>query len=201
MSFSGSSPGSNPSSNPSNPGSRSGQPGRGGLGALLRSDGAFHDGLGAVVKSYARGRLDVGAVGREWRLQIERVLDAGLTLSHLDGHKHVHLLPPLPYRPFLALWRRAALVLTDSGGLQEETTALGIPCLTVRDNTERPVTVDLGTNRIAGTDAARVLALAGQRLDELDAAGPDTAPVRRPPLWDGRSAARIVERLATDLLR
>lgn len=123
---------------------------------------------------------------------------AALGLAPTRG---LHLLPPLPYRPFLALWRRAALVLTDSGGLQEETTALGIPCLTVRDNTERPVTVDLGTNRIAGTDAARVLALAGRRLDELDAAGPGTAPVRRPPLWDGRSAARIVERLATDLLR
>jgi predicted glycoside hydrolase/deacetylase ChbG (UPF0249 family) len=79
----------------SSSGSNSGPPGRAGLGALLRSDGAFHDGLGAVVKSYARGRLDVGAVGREWRLQIERVLDAGLSLTHLDGHKHVHLLPPL----------------------------------------------------------------------------------------------------------
>lgn len=79
----------------SNPGSRSGPPGRTGLGALLRSDGAFHDGLGAVVGSYARGRLDVEAVGREWRLQIERVLEAGLALTHLDGHKHVHLLPPL----------------------------------------------------------------------------------------------------------
>lgn len=88
ISSSGSSLGSRPGSNP-------GSSGRTGLGALLRPDGAFHDGLGAVVKSYARGRLDVGAVGREWRLQIERVLDAGLALTHLDGHKHVHLLPPL----------------------------------------------------------------------------------------------------------
>lgn len=118
----------------------------------------------------------------------------------------LHLLPPLPYRPFLSLWRRAALVLTDSGGLQEETTALGIPCLTVRDNTERPVTVDLGTNQIAGTDPARVLALALQRLDALDALDAEdaatgrTAPVRRPPLWDGQAATRIVNRLADDLL-
>ncbi len=114
----------------------------------------------------------------------------------------LHLLPPLPYRPFLALWRHATLVLTDSGGLQEETTALGIPCLTVRDNTERPVTVELGTNQIAGTDAARMLALAGQRLDELEAArGRPPQPVRRPPMWDGQAAARIVARLAGDLLR
>ncbi|WP_067068596.1 non-hydrolyzing UDP-N-acetylglucosamine 2-epimerase [Roseateles chitosanitabidus] len=110
------------------------------------------------------------------------------------------LLPPLPYQPFLSLWRRAALVLTDSGGLQEETTALGIPCLTVRDNTERPVTVDLGTNLLAGTDPARVLALASQRLDALEAAPADGAPVRRPPLWDGQAASRIVARLAEDLL-
>lgn len=110
------------------------------------------------------------------------------------------LLPPLPYQPFLSLWRRAALVLTDSGGLQEETTALGIPCLTVRDNTERPVTVDLGTNLLAGTDPARVLALASQRLDALEAAPAGGAPVRRPPLWDGLAATRIVARLAEDLL-
>ncbi|MBO9689002.1 MAG: UDP-N-acetylglucosamine 2-epimerase, partial [Mitsuaria chitosanitabida] len=110
------------------------------------------------------------------------------------------LLPPLPYQPFLSLWRRAALVLTDSGGLQEETTALGIPCLTVRDNTERPVTVDLGTNLLAGTDPARVLALASQRLDALEAAPAGGAPVRRPPLWDGQAASRIVARLAEDLL-
>lgn len=92
---SGSGPGSCGSHSASCSAGRSGAPGRAGLGALLRPDGAFHDGLGAVVTSYARGRLDVGAVGREWRLQIERVLDAGLSLSHLDGHKHVHLLPPL----------------------------------------------------------------------------------------------------------
>jgi len=113
----------------------------------------------------------------------------------------LHLLPPLPYRPFLALWRHATLVLTDSGGLQEETTALGIPCLTVRDNTERPVTVELGTNQIAGTDPARVLALASQRLDALEAARGQPHPVSRPPMWDGQAAARIVGRLAGDLLR
>lgn len=129
---------------------------------------------------------------------------AALGLKPAPG---LHLLPPLPYRPFLALWRRAALVLTDSGGLQEETTALGIPCLTVRDNTERPVTVELGTNLLAGTDAAQVLALALRRLDEMEAltgasSGPAATaipPVRRPPLWDGQAAARIVARLAADL--
>ncbi len=147
----------------------------------------------------------------------------------------LHLLPPLPYQPFLALWRRAALVLTDSGGLQEETTALGIPCLTLRENTERPVTVDLGTNEIAGTNPDRVLELALKRLAACDGHWPSPPPssasgrgssealgpvwpprplagegwgegqplraVRRPPLWDGQAATRIVARLADDLLR
>lgn len=65
------------------------------LAPLLQPDGAFHDGLGPLLRSYVRGRLDPTAVAAEWRLQIERALAAGLTLSHLDGHKHVHLLPPL----------------------------------------------------------------------------------------------------------
>ncbi|MFX1680963.1 UDP-N-acetyl glucosamine 2-epimerase [Mitsuaria sp. CC2] len=120
----------------------------------------------------------------------------------------LHLLPPLPYQPFLALWRRAALVLTDSGGLQEETTALGIPCLTLRENTERPVTVDLGTNEIAGTDPARILALAMRRLDDIERPSPLPSPAsgrgsgegRRPPLWDGQAAPRIVAVLAASLL-
>ncbi len=136
---------------------------------------------------------------------------ARLDALGLPASPGLHLLPPLPYRPFLALWRHAALVLTDSGGLQEETTALGIPCLTLRDNTERPVTIELGTNQIAGTDPARVLALAERRLDEIAAAdaiaragapggtGTSAPPVRRPPLWDGHAATRIVARLADDL--
>ncbi|OWQ93580.1 UDP-N-acetylglucosamine 2-epimerase (non-hydrolyzing) [Roseateles aquatilis] len=112
----------------------------------------------------------------------------------------VHLLPPLPYQPFLALWSRAALVLTDSGGLQEETTALGVPCLTVRDNTERPVTVDAGTNELAGTDPATVLQHAQRRLDVLDGAIATPAPARRPALWDGHAAERITRILSRDLL-
>lgn len=66
-----------------------------GLAPLLRPDGALHDGLGPLVRAYATGRLDVAAVRAEWRRQIERALSAGLVLTHLDGHKHVHLLPPL----------------------------------------------------------------------------------------------------------
>jgi UDP-N-acetylglucosamine 2-epimerase (non-hydrolysing) len=91
---------------------------------------------------------------------------------------------PLAYIDFLSLTSHARLILTDSGGLQEESTALGIPCLTLRENTERPITVTEGTNQVVGTDTAAILA--GFRR-ALAAQG---AP-RKPDLWDGRTAERI----------
>jgi UDP-N-acetylglucosamine 2-epimerase (non-hydrolysing) len=91
----------------------------------------------------------------------------------------------------------AQMVLTDSGGIQEETTALGVPCLTLRDSTERPVTVTEGTNRIVGTDPAAIEA-AILELRDRPATGP--APEgRRPALWDGHAAERIVDILERDL--
>jgi UDP-N-acetylglucosamine 2-epimerase (non-hydrolysing) len=97
---------------------------------------------------------------------------------------------PLGYTDFLSLVSGAKLVITDSGGVQEETTILGVECVTVRDNTERPVTVSCGTNRVVGTEAEGILngcreALAQPRRSAL-----------RPPLWDGRAAERIVRILA-----
>jgi UDP-N-acetylglucosamine 2-epimerase (non-hydrolysing) len=100
------------------------------------------------------------------------------------------LLPPQGYMTFLDLWRDAALVLTDSGGLQEETTALGVPCLTLRENTERPITVQEGSNQLAGTDPDRIVSLALQVLRHGHRRG------RRPALWDGQAAERIVHVLA-----
>jgi len=95
-------------------------------------------------------------------------------------------LAPLGYIDFLALNDRARLVLTDSGGIQEETTALGVPCLTLRENTERPATVEHGSNQVVGVDSNRILAAARSILQK---------PVRsfqRPPLWDGKAAPKIV---------
>lgn len=108
----------------------------------------------------------------------------------IDLGEHVHLVPPLAYMEFLDLWKDAAVVLTDSGGMQEETTALGIPCLTLRENTERPVTVTDGTNVLVGSDPALI-------RDEVEKilAGHGKQG-RRPHLWDGRAAQRIVEILA-----
>lgn len=104
----------------------------------------------------------------------------------IDVPPGLSLSPPLPFMAFLNLWSNSALVITDSGGLQEETTALGMPCITVRENTERPITLTEGTNVMAGKDPARIVAEAFRVLDGHG------KPGRRPALWDGRAAARIV---------
>jgi UDP-N-acetylglucosamine 2-epimerase (non-hydrolysing) len=96
------------------------------------------------------------------------------------------ILEPLGYLDFLALLDHARLVLTDSGGIQEETTVLGVPCLTFRENTERPITVTHGTNQVVGLDPARV----ASAVDEILAA-PQGEP-RIPELWDGHAAERII---------
>jgi UDP-N-acetylglucosamine 2-epimerase (non-hydrolysing) len=97
----------------------------------------------------------------------------------------LYLLDPQPYLQFLALQQRAELVVTDSGGIQEETTFLGIPCLTVRDNTERPITVTCGTNIVVGRDASRL------REHALRILGGEKKKGTVPPLWDGHAAERI----------
>ena len=101
----------------------------------------------------------------------------------------VTLTDPLGYMDFLGLMARARLVLTDSGGIQEETTALGVPCATLRENTERPVTVTEGTNRLAGTSREGIVAAARALLAAPGRAG------RVPELWDGRAAVRVVDTL------
>ncbi len=100
---------------------------------------------------------------------------------------NLRLIDPLPYLDFLALQTQAAAVVTDSGGIQEETTFLGISCLTVRDNTERPITVTLGTNSVVGRDLNRLR----DRLDQVLRDG--LPPAQIPPLWDGHAAERIAE--------
>jgi UDP-N-acetylglucosamine 2-epimerase (non-hydrolysing) len=108
-----------------------------------------------------------------------RIVEFGLTLPN------VHLLDPLPYIEFLSLQARAAVVITDSGGIQEETTYLGVPCLTLRNNTERPVTVTLGTNILIGEAPERLAAELDNILDGKAKQG------TVPPLWDGHAGERI----------
>jgi UDP-N-acetylglucosamine 2-epimerase (non-hydrolysing) len=103
--------------------------------------------------------------------------------------KKLHLLEPLPYIEFLSLQNRSAVVITDSGGIQEETTYLGIPCLTLRSNTERPVTVSMGTNVLVGQD----LALLNSELAKILGGKAKIGSI--PPLWDGHAGERIAEAL------
>jgi UDP-N-acetylglucosamine 2-epimerase (non-hydrolysing) len=114
-----------------------------------------------------------------------------------DGDRPGRLIvtAPLGYLEFLSLMGDARLVLTDSGGIQEETTVLGVPCLTLRDNTERPVTVEQGTNRIVGTNRDKIIAAATAILDGAMPAG------RVPDLWDGHAAQRIVSILESRMIR
>jgi UDP-N-acetylglucosamine 2-epimerase (non-hydrolysing) len=111
----------------------------------------------------------------------------------IDLGPNITLAGPQAYMAFLNLWKDAAVVLTDSGGLQEETTALGVPCITIRENTERPVTVDEGSNVLVGTDPVRITSEARKVLRGEGKQG------RRPHLWDGKAAERIVEILAREL--
>ena len=111
----------------------------------------------------------------------------------IDLGPEVTLLPPLGYMEFLDLWKDATVVLTDSGGMQEETTVLGIPCLTLRENTERPVTVTEGTNILVGSDPKRLVEEVAKVMAGKGKQG------RRPALWDGMAAERTVEILAREL--
>jgi UDP-N-acetylglucosamine 2-epimerase (non-hydrolysing) len=111
----------------------------------------------------------------------------------IDLGPNITLAGPQAYMAFLNLWKDAAVVLTDSGGLQEETTALGVPCITIRENTERPVTVEEGSNVLAGTDPHKIIEEARRVLRGEGKQG------RRPHLWDGKAAERIVAILAEEI--
>ena len=118
----------------------------------------------------------------------QRIEDGGISTEGLV------LTPPLGYLEFLQLMAQSRFVLTDSGGIQEETTVLGVPCLTLRDNTERPITIEQGTNRLVGTDpdAARVA--------ESELLAGDSRPAACPDCWMGHASARIVEVLDRHLV-
>lgn len=110
-----------------------------------------------------------------------------------EAVKGLHLMEPQGYMDFLHLWKDAAIVLTDSGGLQEETTVLGVPCLTLRDNTERPITVEQGSNELVGTQSDKIVEAARRAL------GGERRRGRCPVLWDGLATQRIVSVLADAL--
>jgi UDP-N-acetylglucosamine 2-epimerase (non-hydrolysing) len=119
-----------------------------------------------------------------------RVAEAGL-----DIQGRIRVVPPMAYSEFVTLLARARVILTDSGGIQEESMVLGVPCITLRENTERPVTLGGGANQIVGTDPNRIYETARSTL-----AGPPVTAVR-PPLWDGHAGERIAAILGEALAR
>jgi UDP-N-acetylglucosamine 2-epimerase (non-hydrolysing) len=137
------------------------------LRGILESLLAVNDDLPVVFPAHPRTR--------------RRIAEFGLHVQQL------RMLDPLPYVDFLGLQSRATVVLTDSGGIQEETTYLGIPCLTLRENTERPITVSLGTNVLVGRDAAKLRTELSKVLD----GGAKKGAI--PPLWDGHAGERIAD--------
>jgi UDP-N-acetylglucosamine 2-epimerase (non-hydrolysing) len=116
---------------------------------------------------------------------IRRIQEFGFQ-ARVAKAPNLHLVEPLGYLEFLDLMMHARLVLTDSGGIQEETTILGVPCLTLRENTERPITITEGTNELVGTDPKRIITATQRVLGEQGKTG------RMPQLWDGHAAERIV---------
>src|SRR4029453_3015259 len=114
---------------------------------------------------------------------------AAAGLEALIEPEHILTTPPLSYLRALGLMREASLAITDSGGVQEETTALGVPCLTVRDNTERPATIDDGTNTMVGTYPHALVTAAENILKTGGKRG------RIPALWDGHAAVRIADQI------
>lgn len=125
-------------------------------------------------------------VGRKCSLVLPAHPRTGNQLRSMGISSTVRIIPPVGYLDFLALQTSARLVLTDSGGVQEETTVLGVPCLTLRDNTERPITLTEGTNQLVGRDPERIVKAALSVLD-------NPPPPRAPDLWDGRAGKRIAK--------
>jgi UDP-N-acetylglucosamine 2-epimerase (non-hydrolysing) len=147
-------------------------------------------GLVGAIAEVARRLPILFPVHPRTRKALEMLEGQGVSLTFGKGviaQSGIHCMDPLGYLDFMALVAGSRIVLTDSGGIQEETTALGIPCLTLRENTERPVTVTHGTNRLVGTSPARIVEEATKILETP--AGPSSPP----PLWDGRASERIVK--------
>lgn len=147
---------------------------------ILRALAVIQERLPLLFLAHPRTRANLTRFGLE-----EAVLRSG----------RLRLLEPVGYLDMLRLQEQARLVLTDSGGIQEETTVLGVPCLTLRENTERPVTITHGTNVLVGTATERIVSETWRVLDTRTTAPPP------PPLWDGHAAERLVAVLAQGISR
>ncbi len=149
------------------------------------------DWLAVLISSLEKASRELAFIFPVHPRTRQKMADLGI---QPDGNGRMRFLEPLPYLEFLALQKHAAVVITDSGGIQEETTFLGVPCLTVRENTERPVTLSMGTNILVGRDAGRLISELDRVLDRPGKQGDI------PPLWDGHAAERIAGVILQDEL-
>lgn len=152
--------------------------------ASVDDESRFHE-LTAGLRQIATELPLVFPVHPRTRARIDSYGLAGAFQAPRGARSGIRAIEPLGYLDFLKAMAHARVVLTDSGGIQEETTALGVPCVTLRDSTERPVTIDLGTNVLAGTRAEDVISSTRRQLAR------DMRGLPLPPLWDGCAAPRI----------
>ncbi len=150
---------------------------------ILKAVAELSAGIRVIFPAHPRTVKHIRGMGLAKTLHLVNKVPAPKQAGREAG---ILTVPPLGYLDFLALMSQASLVLTDSGGIQEETTILGVPCLTLRNNTERPITVTEGTNALVGNDPDRIIRIARRVLKR----GP--RPGKKPRLWDGRAAQRIV---------
>jgi UDP-N-acetylglucosamine 2-epimerase (non-hydrolysing) len=146
-----------------------------------------------IFLAHPRTQKKIADFGFERFFSHQNRSDGGKPAS-ISANGRICLVDPLGYIDFLCLMEHAAVVVTDSGGIQEETTCLGVPCVTVRENTERPITVQLGTNILAGTSKEGIRRAVWQQLESKTEG-------TMPEAWDGRSAQRILEVICRELER
>jgi UDP-N-acetylglucosamine 2-epimerase (non-hydrolysing) len=147
-----------------------------------------------IFPAHPRTKKKIAEFGLEQFFSSANGSDTGARTEIAGTNGKIRMVDPLGYLDFLCLMDHAAVVVTDSGGIQEETTSLGVPCVTVRENTERPVTVERGTNVLAGTSAAGIRRATKQQLDAK-------ANSTMPEAWDGKSAGRIVDVICREVAK
>jgi UDP-N-acetylglucosamine 2-epimerase (non-hydrolysing) len=154
--------------------------------SILEGIKDLSDSCPIFFSAHPRTQKRINEFGLETFFHFKNGKPAPIGLQEASQPNGIHVLEPLGYLDFLCLMKHAALVVTDSGGIQEETTCLGVPCITVRENTERPVTVSCGTNTIAGTQSKKI-------REAIKAHSKKGRSARTPEKWDGKAGARIIE--------
>ena len=147
-----------------------------------------------IFPAHPRTKKKIAEFGLERFFSYQNGAENGTKPDPAHGNGRIRLVDPLGYLDFLCLMDHAAVVVTDSGGIQEETTSLGVPCVTVRENTERPITVKVGTNILAGTSADGIRRATREQLESK-------AQGKVPEGWDGKSAQRILGVIHSELAK